>query len=243
MRIIPVIDLKQQQVVHARAGNRDAYQPIQSQLCDSSSPFEIASAFVRLGFEEAYVADLDAILGNDFDTPSYDEIARAGLRLWVDAGITCGEAAQVLAARADVSRIILGLESMRDVATAASLTSQMSHSRIMVSIDLKNSRPLTRNPQWRNSSPLEIVDALTDVGVTSFILLDLGRVGVGEGPGTEELCETVRKLYPHVELTCGGGIRDQADIDRLANAGANSALIATSLHDGRISPAIFKSKN
>ena len=64
MEIIPVIDLMHGQVVHARMGQRQHYQPIQSLLCSSSAPIDVVSALLELyPFERMYIADLDAITG------------------------------------------------------------------------------------------------------------------------------------------------------------------------------------
>ncbi|MBU3644309.1 MAG: nickel transporter, partial [Candidatus Methylopumilus sp.] len=65
MKLIPVVDLMQGQVVHARLGERQDYQPIQSPLCDSSEPISIIQALAALyRFDTLYIADLDAIQGN-----------------------------------------------------------------------------------------------------------------------------------------------------------------------------------
>ena len=64
MRLIPVIDLLDGQAVHAVIGKREHYRPVKSVLCDTPDPFEVATAFRdRLGLNEIYIADLDAIQG------------------------------------------------------------------------------------------------------------------------------------------------------------------------------------
>ena len=66
MEIIPVIDLMAGHVVHARFGNRQHYQPIQSLLCNSSKPVDIIQALLELyPFKTIYIADIDAIQGPD----------------------------------------------------------------------------------------------------------------------------------------------------------------------------------
>src|SRR6187431_505841 len=88
MRVIPVIDLMYGQVVRGVAGRRSEYRPIQSQIAADARPATVARAFVeRFGFETVYVADLDAIGGGAPDLISLEMIARAGLNLWVDAGV------------------------------------------------------------------------------------------------------------------------------------------------------------
>src|SRR5262245_25823594 len=64
MRVIPVLDLKGGQAVHAVRGQRQTYAPVETVLATSADPVVLGRAFVeRLGARECYVADLDAITG------------------------------------------------------------------------------------------------------------------------------------------------------------------------------------
>jgi len=47
MFIIPVIDLLNGKVVHAKYGNRAQYQPLQSPLVDSCEPLAVAAHYLR----------------------------------------------------------------------------------------------------------------------------------------------------------------------------------------------------
>ena len=64
-------------------------------------------------------------------------------------------------------------------------------------------------------------------------MLDLARVGSGEGPDVALLGE-LHARFPDLELLAGGGVRDAADLRALAAAGASGALVATALHGGAI---------
>ena len=88
MQIIPVIDLLGGQVVRGIGGRRSEYGPIESQLARGSDPGTIAAAVVeQFGATTCYVADLDAIERAKFDVTSWQHIAQAGLKLWLDAGM------------------------------------------------------------------------------------------------------------------------------------------------------------
>jgi len=65
------------------------------------------------------------------------------------------------------------------------------------------------------------------------IVLDLARVGSGAGVDDAMLVE-LRGALPGVDLIAGGGVRDRTDLDRLAAAGANGALVATAVHRGAL---------
>ena len=49
-RVIPVIDILNGAVVHAVRGKRSEYKPIESVICKSAEPLEVAKAFKNLGF-------------------------------------------------------------------------------------------------------------------------------------------------------------------------------------------------
>jgi phosphoribosylformimino-5-aminoimidazole carboxamide ribotide isomerase len=70
--------------------------------------------------------------------------------------------------------------------------------------------------------------------VRRLIVLDLAQVGTGTGTGTEELCRRLGEMYPDVEIIAGGGVRDEKDLDRLAQCGVKAALVASALHDGKV---------
>ena len=46
MQIIPVIDLKDGVVVHARQGKREHYQAISTNLCQSADIYKVIEAFL-----------------------------------------------------------------------------------------------------------------------------------------------------------------------------------------------------
>src|SRR5438270_9099039 len=83
MRVIPVLDLKDGEVVRGIAGRRQEYRPIRSRLCDSSRPVDVAGAFrERLNLRDVYLADLNAIAGEPPALKTYAEILALALRLW-----------------------------------------------------------------------------------------------------------------------------------------------------------------
>ena len=242
MRVIPVIDLKGGLVVHGVAGDRSRYRPVVSVLAADPSPRSIAIAFANaLGADEVYVADLDAIAGQEPDWASYEQIAAAGLRLWVDAGIgEPGRARQVArgaATRVPSAGLIVGFESVDDPVQLPSIHAELNPSATMFSLDLQRGEPLTRSPAWRSATPREIADRAVDVGFHRLLVLDLASVGVDRGPASAALCRELRDAYPQLELLTGGGVRSVGDLRHLAASGCDAVLVASALHDGRLTAA------
>jgi phosphoribosylformimino-5-aminoimidazole carboxamide ribotide isomerase len=243
LRIIPVIDLKQGQVVRGVGGRRDEYRPIESQLCADAQPQTVAQAFVGLGFREAYIADLDAIEKGTFyfSGAKKQNVPFSGLRLLVDAGLRnaadARRLAEVVVDGKPLGGIVAGLESLDAPATLAAIVREVGPERLIFSLDLKAGVPLTKAPAWQGLSPQQIATIALRAGVRRMIVLDLARVGMGEGVGTESLCRALRCLDAELEIIGGGGVRSAADLDSLARAGCDAALVASALHDGRLSAA------
>jgi phosphoribosylformimino-5-aminoimidazole carboxamide ribotide isomerase len=63
--------------------------------------------------------------------------------------------------------------------------------------------------------------------------MTLARVGSGAGPDLDRLGR-IRDAAAGKKVYAAGGVRDAADLVALRRAGIAGALIASSLHDGRL---------
>jgi len=234
MRIVPVLDLMHGQVVRGVGGARQQYQPLRSPLAASAFPLIVARAFRdHFGLSELYLADLDAIAGSPPAIGTFTALQAEGFRLLTDAGLRTAADATTLVA-AGVSGIVAGQETMLGPEVLLELVERVGASRLVFSLDLKNGRPLTMATAWRNSDPWLIAAEVREMGIRRLLILDLARVGVGAGTGTEALCKLVRETCPGVELLAGGGVRGREDLERLRQCGVDGVLVASALHEGRL---------
>jgi phosphoribosylformimino-5-aminoimidazole carboxamide ribotide isomerase len=234
MKIIPVLDVLGGQVVHGVGGRRADYCPIKSRLTDSTRPAEVAHALYRhFGFTEFYVADLDAVAGRAPAFSTYAALQASGFRLWVDAGVVNADRALSLAA-SGVARIIAALETLAGPHALAEICRALPAQTIF-SLDLRSGQPLSANSSWQGEA-WSVLEQAIEAGAVCVLILDLTRVGMRAGTGTEELCARLAATYPHVEIVAGGGIRNEADLKRLERVGVAAALMATALHDGSVTP-------
>ncbi len=233
MKIIPVLDLQNGVVVRGVGGRRREYRPLVSRLTSSCRPLDVAEAFrTHFGLTELYLADLDAIEGGRPALEVYAALRSQSFRLWVDAGLREPADAGPLAA-AGVEGIVAGLETLAGPAALAALCRDHGD-RVIFSLDLKDGRPLGELTAWEAVDAEAVVGRAIREGVRRVIVLDLARVGGDAGTGTENLCRRLRAAYPDLELTAGGGIRDEGDLSRLEGCGVAAVLVASALHDGRL---------
>jgi phosphoribosylformimino-5-aminoimidazole carboxamide ribotide isomerase len=239
MAILPVLDLMQGLVVRGVAGRREEYRPIVSRLVHSAEPLAVARAFRdQFGLGEIYLADLDAIQHGVPQLAIYKRLCESDFRLWIDAGIrTSGD--DVLAPLMEMgTSVVVGLESVAGPVELQEIVARVGAGNIVFSLDLKAGQPLGRTGLWPNPDAWSIAaHAITALGVRRLIVLDLSRVGVGAGVGTDEICGRLKQAFPKVEITAGGGVREMADVNRLTSIGVDRVLVASALHDGRLTPA------
>ena len=233
--IVPVIDLKSNQVVHAVAGDRRNYLPIYSQLCDSSTPTKIAQAFADLGFRNVYVADLDAIGGADPDWNSYQAIAASGMKLWVDNGVQKIEYAEKLQTLGH--RVIVGLEAIQSLQKFDEIIAAAGADNVIASIDMKSGQLISKVQEWRELSPLDVATQLSKDGIGDFILLDLAYVGTESGVSQSmlNLIGELRAKSQRTRIYSGGGVKSESDVLRMIDAGCDAILVSTALHNRAIS--------
>jgi phosphoribosylformimino-5-aminoimidazole carboxamide ribotide isomerase len=234
MQIIPVIDVYHDRVVRGVGGRRDEYLPIQSRITSSADPLEAAFAFRdRFGLTTLYVADLDAIVDRRPHLELYRSLARAGFQSWVDAGVRSVVEAEV-AADWGAETVIVGLESCPTPSLLPELIGSCGADRLLFSLDLRNGKPIAPTG-WPALTAPEIAAAAIDAGFRRLLVLDLKDVGTGSGGGTDALLHEVRTSSPQITLVAGGGVRGVDDLQRLSRVGVDAVLVASALHDGRLS--------
>ena len=238
MQIIPVIDILNGKVVHAVKGNRSEYKPLESVLTKSTDPLGVAQAFKESGFKGIYIADLDAIIDCRDDFNQIKQMAeKTGLSLLVDAGVTGIERAHRLMENG-VAKLIIGTETLKSKTFVAEALKHFGSDHVVVSLDLKDGKVLAQPSYIESNEPLQLLREFKAMGVTQVIVLDLSRVGSGEGVNIEFLKEAIAKTC--IQVYVGGGVRDINDLIELRNICVSGALIATSLHTGKIAISDLK---
>jgi phosphoribosylformimino-5-aminoimidazole carboxamide ribotide isomerase len=217
MKIIPVIDLKDGAVVHARQGQRDQYQSINTNLCQSSDIYQVIEAFLSVyDFDTIYIADLNAITrqGNHENLISDVLAYFPHILFWVDSGY------QRCKKYPDNYLPVLGSECYSDE-TLSELDA--FGKRFILSLDYSMSEALGAKSFFSDQS----------LWPETIIIMTLDRVGNNQGPDLDKINWFCRQ-YPQKNFIAAGGIRNTADLQTLKQAGVQQALIASALHSGAI---------
>lgn len=228
MEVIPVIDLKGGEVVHAQRGERDTYRPVRSQLCRGSEPVDVVAGLLTVyPFATLYIADLDAIQARGSSIASIRRIRQEfpRLRLWVDNGLADPAACRDWLAQS-LSEIVLGSEAQRDVTILRALSDDEARRHLILSLDYKDERFL---------GPPDLLSAPW-LWPARVIAMTLSRVGSRGGPDLD-LLRRWRNELPDKKIFAAGGVRGGEDLSALADCGIAGVLVATALHERRIGRA------
>ena len=237
MDLIPVLDLMGGQVVRAVRGQRSAYRPMQSRLCDGSEPLAMARALrEHTGSGVLYVADLDALQGGAVQHAVLRQLLAGlpGLRIWLDAGFADRAAARAVLDQLDPAEAaaidpVFASESLRDAQALAAcfapddVTRDPIGARAILSLDRRDGQRLDAAGCWERP----------DAWPQRVIVMTLERVGAQAGPDLDTLA-ALRQRSPHTQFIGAGGVRDATDLQHAAAAGARAWLVASALHDGRL---------
>ena len=230
MEVIPVLDVANGEVVRAVQGARAAYTPIETPLAKGCAPRDIAKGYMGVyHFRKIYVADLDGIGGRGRNVHLVPELSSVlnHTEIWIDAGTATRKAARSVLA-APVATLVVGSESVESAAQILDILAE-APSRSVLSLDFRGDEFM---------GPRELLDH-AELWPDRVIVMTLARVGSDAGPDIERILEFVdrgggRKVY------AAGGVRHRADLNALRAAGAAGALVASALHDKKISAGDLK---
>ncbi len=229
MHIIPVIDILNGEVVHAKKGERQHYQPIQSLLTPSSKPLEIVTALLDYyPFQQLYIADLNAIqkVGNTCHS-NYSVIVSIvqnfpKLKIWLDAGINNAEEREIWG-KINVT-LVVGSENFTSIDHYLSLNfdqtiNETSNPSFVLSLDFMPNG---------YQGPKELL-ANTKYWPKDVVLMSLANVGANQGTNIK-LLEQFKQESSRFNLYVAGGVRSIDDLIALKRAGIHGTLVATALH-------------
>jgi phosphoribosylformimino-5-aminoimidazole carboxamide ribotide isomerase len=228
LQVIPVIDLKGNNVVHAKHGLRDSYLPVQSVLSAASDVFSVVEGVLKLyPFRTIYIADIDAITntGNHFEQIELLSGLYPQITWWVDNGVRNVNARILYVPQANI-RAVFGSEHIYTLQDYRAM-SYAYESRHVLSLDKLDDAELGA-AELHNTGLYWPDDA---------ICMTLNNVGSNAGPDMARL-QALQQLNlarkKPANLFAAGGVRNMEDLFALKQLNVAGALVASALHNGTI---------
>jgi len=227
--ILPAIDLLDGQSVRLLQGNYNAVTVV------DSDPIAQAKKIDKAGLHALHVVDLDGAksgLAANFKTILSIRQNFTGF-LEVGGGIrTLDQIEQYY--NAGINRVILGSVALKNPTLVRQAVEKYGE-LIAVGIDGKDGKIATEG--WLEQSNISfetLLSAMIAIGVKHFIVTDVVRDGMLQGPNIDLLVK-LQQHFVTANIIASGGIAQMSDLVALNQAGIQDIIVGKALVSGSIS--------
>ena len=228
MEVIPAIDLRGGRCVRLFQGDYG------QETVFSDDPRRLHARWEAAGAPRIHVVDLDgARTGHQANREAIATIMSVvNIPLQVGGGVRTVQDAEDLASLG-VQRFVLGTAAVRDPDLVALLSRQFGGERIVVAVDARNGQVAIEG--WRENTSItasDLVDEMSALGVPRFLYTDIYRDGTLSQPNFDALAQLVNGTS--VAILASGGVSRLEHLARLAELGAEGAILGRALYTGAI---------
>jgi phosphoribosylformimino-5-aminoimidazole carboxamide ribotide isomerase len=223
MDVIPAIDLLGERAVRLEQGDYELPTLY-------GEPVELARKFTAAGATRIHVVDLDGARAGRIRPDVVAALVRAAAPVPVQAsgGVRSVADAEALI-RAGADRVVVGTSAwtlLDDLVAALG-------GRLVIAVDVREG--VVRAHGWTEGS-LDLDDAIersVDARVPRLLCTAIERDGTLQGPDLDLVRRVVESSG--LPVLAAGGIRSGADVEALAEAGAEGAIVGRALLEARLS--------
>jgi|SRR5579884_187848 len=214
IEVIAAVDVLGDQAVRLKRGDYDRV------VERADQPVALARRFVREGARRVHLVDLDGARSGSARPELVAAVAEAirPASLQASGGIrSLNDARALLAAGAD--RVVVGTAAWPDPSPWLELGDA-----VVVALDTLEGELRSRG--WSSSAGVSLDDALERLPSCRVLLTAIDRDGTLAGPDLELVR---RAAGAGVRVLAAGGVRSPADVEALAVAGAEAAVVGRAL--------------
>jgi phosphoribosylformimino-5-aminoimidazole carboxamide ribotide isomerase len=225
--LYPAIDVRGGRVVRLRKGDYD------DETVYGTDPAAVARSFAEVGARWIHVVDLDAAKSGDpINRPVVASIVaavRSTARVQTGGGVRTLADAKALAL-AGVSRVVMGSAAVADPELVSAVSEVVP---VAVGLDHRDGELAVHG--WTEGSGLRIDDAYRLFpSAEMFVITDIGRDGMLQGPDVEGLRRAVG--LAGAPVIASGGVAELSDLEQLAEIeGLGGIITGKALYEQRFS--------
>lgn len=225
MILLPAVDIRGGRCVRLVQGDFDR------ETVYDEDPIAVAKRYASEGAAWLHVVDLDAALeGVPRNRDVVAELIRAvDVPVQCSGGIRDTEAVDA-ASRAGAARVVLGTGAIRDPAFVTGAVERHG-SFVAVGLDVRGSILQARGWTEEAGELWPTLERLVATGVDRFVVTDVARDGMLEGPNLDLLRDVMTRSRKPV--VASGGVSSVDDLRAIAALGAEACIVGKALYAGR----------
>ena len=230
MKIIPAIDIIGGKCVRLTQGDYNRKKEY------NDSPLEVAKAFEGAGVVKLHLVDLDGAKAKHIVNHKVLESIATHTNLEIDfgGGLQSNEDLDI-AFNSGARQITGGSIAVKNEAMFLSWLEKHGAEKIILGADCKDEKIAISG--WQESSEdlvYDFVKKFAEKGLKYVISTDVAKDGAMMGPSFE-LYEKLQATEAEINIVASGGVRDMADLEKLAKMNLYGAIIGKSFYEGNIS--------
>lgn len=224
--LLPAIDVVEGQAVRLRQGEAGTEKSY-------GDPLEVAADFAAAGAEWIHLVDLDAAFGRGSNLGLLSQvIAVSPLKIELSGGIRDSESLD-RALNLGATRVNLGTAALENPEWTAEVIAEYGD-KIAVGLDVRGHTLAARGWTKEGGDLFETIRRLNKAGCARYVITDVTRDGMLEGPNLEllrEVCE-----HTDANVVASGGVASLDDLRvlrEMQEVGVEGAIVGKALYAGR----------
>jgi|SRR5581483_6622412 len=212
VEVIPAVDVLGVEAVRLRHGRYDRV------VERSPDPLVVAARWIDAGARRLHLVDLDGARRGGVRPQLVARMAELGVPVQASGGIRSLDDARALL-DAGAERVVVGTAAWPDPEPWLALGDA-----VVLAVDVR--RGEVRVGGWTAGTGIRVADALARTGGARVLLTAIERDGTLQGP---DVALVRSAAASGARILAAGGIRSPADVDALAGAGAEAAIVGRAL--------------
>ena len=228
MEVIPAVDIRGGKAVRLFQGDYGR------ETVFDDSPVDAAQRWIDVGVTRLHVVDLDgAKTGEQVNLDLVGRIAAlSDVPVQLGGGVRTVEAAQ-RAVDKGVDRVIVGTAALENVAFVETLCSSIGSERVLVGVDARDGYVAVRGWIEESTTPADaLIARMEEIGVLRMVYTDITRDGTRTEPNFQQVEELL--CVSKLKMLVAGGVSHIEHIRRLADLGAEGAIVGTAAYTGDV---------
>ena len=227
LELLPAVDVSKGQAVRLSQGDSDTEESF-------GSPMDAAQTWINSGAEWIHLVDLDAAFERGNNGSIIKEVVAdcQGVKIQLSGGIVDQQSLDAALATG-ATRINLATPALADLSWVQKVIAEFGD-RIAVGLDVRGSILIGRGSSTQVGELLEVLEQLEQAGCARYIVTDVAKDGMLQGPNLE-LLRRVLEITDKPVVASGGiaSLDDIAALSQLVSSGLEGAILGKALYANR----------
>jgi 1-(5-phosphoribosyl)-5-[(5-phosphoribosylamino)methylideneamino] imidazole-4-carboxamide isomerase/N-(5'phosphoribosyl)anthranilate isomerase len=227
LELLPAVDVSKGQAVRLSQGDSDTEESF-------GSPMDAAQTWINSGAEWIHLVDLDAAFERGNNGSIIQEVVAGcqGVKIQLSGGIVDQQSLDAALA-SGATRVNLATPALADMSWVQKVIAEFGD-RIAVGLDVRGSILIGRGSSTQVGELLEVLEQLEQAGCARYIVTDVAKDGMLQGPNLE-LLRRVLEITDKPVVASGGiaSLDDIAALSQLVSSGLEGAILGKALYAKR----------